>query len=189
MTVLDSRQLQIIKKLTTLVERINPTNNDPGTEQPYAYDLRNKVFRGRTVYGMEKGHKPPFVSLLEVPRPPEGIYVGDQKRVRKESFGLLVQGFMPEDDNAPHPTDSAYVLKAMVEQEICRATVIDRQGNPLYPADYMFGTFSGQQMISSLTIVQGAVRPAEANVSPTAFFYLPVVIEFVFDPAAPWALQ
>lgn len=191
MTVLISRQLQIVKKLTDLIERVNPTNVNPcpaASGAHYTIDLRNKVFRGRTVFGQDKKDRPPFVSILESPKPLPGEYVGDMKNVRKETLVLMVQGFMAESDS-DHPADPAYELKAMIEQEMNRATAIVRgTGAPVYPEDYLFGVFSGATMITGLTIAQGAVRPPDANVSPTAFFYLPVVVEFMFDPARPWAL-
>lgn len=172
------KQLLVLRRLSTFLEGINPTNPDPGTEQLYVTDLRKAVFRGRTTLGDNDPY--PAVSLLESIKPEDGRPAGHERIKRLEDWSLLVQGFAIDDRQ--NPTDPAYWLKAQVEQRLWRIIAVDeRNGDPLFPEDWMLG-----KLIAGLTIGQGVVRPPTAGVSPTAFFYLPIVVKLATDVSQPY---
>lgn len=175
----DSIQLQILKTLTTLLEGANPTNEDPGTGEPYALDMRDKVFRGRTEFGQDVIL--PAFSILESPVPVESLHAGEGGVKKKENWRLLLQGFGTDDKL--NPTDPAYMLKAVAEQRLARIIAEKEQGlGPLFPDDYLLGN-----LITGLKIPQGVVRPPEKQISATAFFYIPLIIEMTTDTRNPYA--
>lgn len=202
-------QLKIVMKFTELLERINPDNIDPATgdpyrcpdqiinpetRQPYEWDFRKRVHRGKTILGNGKNEAPPSITILETDRPIPGLYLGnDDPNPRIESLSLYIQGFAP--DVAAHKSDSAYLMMGQVQQLLARVSALDpakgiNSGLPLYPDDYLFGLRTGSQnerLLTGLTIGAGTARPPNENVSPTAFFYIPVVAKFKFDPLSPWA--
>lgn len=199
----DTVQLRIVKMITAIIERINPDNIDPATglayaspglidpktKAPYAWDFRGRVHRGKLIIGDGPTEKPPSIALLETPTPIQGLIIPDTANLnRVESLTLLIQGFSP--DVSTHKADSAYAMRGQVEQLLARIAQVDsKSGLPVFPADYMLGKKANgrDNVLTDLTIGQGAVRPATENVSPTAFFYLPVVAKFNFNPAYPWA--
>lgn len=172
------KQLLILKRLTAYLEEINPDNEDPNTEAPYAFDLRGAVFRGKTTLGVNDPAT--ALSILESPKPEIGIGAGHEKIVRLETWSILLQGFVPDDKK--NPTDEAYWLKAAVEKRLSRLLEIEEStGNPTYPAEFMLG-----RLLTDFTIGQGVVRPPAVNVSPTAFFYLPLVLGLKTDVRKPY---
>lgn len=182
---LDPKQLRVLKALCTHLEAINPTNLDPGNPDdedyvpaPYDVDLRDKAFRGKTVFGNDT--LPPFLSLLESPQPGMVDAVGFAKTTRREFWSILLQGFVIDDP--VNPTDPAYLLKAQVEQRLSRLIATNAEDDPLFPNEYLLG-----KLIISLTIGQGVVRPPDEKVSSKAFFYIPLVIEMKTDTSNPYA--
>lgn len=180
----DPKQLAVLKKLTTLLEGINPTNVDPKwalngeAPQNYTIDLRGKVFRGKTEFGQEVAL--PAFSLLEALVPLPANAVGDG-RLKRGDWQLLLQGFA-ENDMA-NPADPAYYLKAAAELRLSRVIAQREQSSQaLFPDDFMLGN-----MITGLIIGQGVVRPPDKNVSTTAFFYIPLVVEMVTNTGNPYA--
>lgn len=176
------KQLLALRRLTEFLEGINPDNEDPSTGEAYTYDLRKAVFRGRTTLGDNDPY--PALSLLESPKPEIGEGAGHENAVRLEDWTLLLQGFA--DDDKKNPTDPAYWLKAVVEQRLSRIIAINegpgmKEGDPLFPDDYMLG-----RLFAKFTIGQGVVRPPTVNVSPTAFFYLPLVVRWKTDVRQPY---
>lgn len=201
-------QLKIMQSFTELLERINPDNTDPATgdpyrcpdqiinpetREPYAWDFRKRVHRGKTILGNGKNESPPSITLIETDRPIPGLHIPDDPNPRIESLGIYIQGFAP--DVAAHKSDSAYLMMGQVQQLLGRITAKDpakgiNSGLPLYPDDYLFGLRSGstnERLLTDLTIGAGTARPPNENVSPTAFFYIPLVAKFKFDPLSPWA--
>lgn len=176
-----SKKLVVMTALSAHIAGINPTNNDPAVEPPtpYGIDLRDRVSRGRLTFGADEIEESPLVSILEAPRPIEPVGVGE-KLVRKSTWQLLVQGFVK--DVKVNPTDPAYDLLALVEMRLARICALNDQGDGLYPGEYRL-----DGLIDSLAIGEGIVRPSDPQVSPTAFFYLPVAVGLVTDLRNPYA--
>lgn len=172
------QDLAILQALQTHLAFINPENESPGAGDAYRFDLRDKVWISRNQFGI---NEVPAVAILESPRPLTGIGAGEDKLKRNEEWNLLVQGFADDDKTSPGST--AYWLKAYVVERLARLVAINDQGRPAFPEEYFLG-----KLITGLTIGQGVVRPPEANVSPTAFFYLPLLVKRVTDSSNPFAV-
>jgi hypothetical protein len=162
----DSKQLRILKKLTAHLEA---TSGYEGI----------KCYRGLLVVSAKEVQD--CLSILEAPRPIVGQGAGHQNYKRLETWTLLVQGW-PKDDK-DNPSDTAYALKAAVEQWLFRIIAQDeRTGLPVYPDLYLLGGDIG-----SLTIGQGVVRPpSEEAASRLAMFYLPLILEITTDVSNPY---
>lgn len=162
----DPKQLRILKKFTNHLEL---TSGYEGI----------KCYRGKTVVTAKELED--CLSLLEAPRPLVGQPAGHLGHKRLETWTLLLQGW-PKDD-PDNPSDSAYVLKAAVEQWLYRIIAVeDRSGLPMYPELHLFG---GD--IVSLTIGQGLVRPpSEEAASRLAMFFLPLIVEITTDVSNPY---
>lgn len=171
------KQLQIMRRLTSHLEKIS-AEFYPDFGFPEDFDLEGSVFRGRTTLG--PSDKYPALSILEAPNPKTGVPAGENKK-RLEDWVILLQGFVKDD--AENPTDPAYELKAIVEYHLARLVAIrESDGDPLFPDEYLLG-----KLVTGLTIGQGVVRPPEVNVSPKAFFYIPLTVKLVTDPTKPYA--
>lgn len=154
----DSYRLAVLKALTVQLKGITPAAG-------YNYDLSGAVFRGRNRFG--DSDPATMVSILEAPRPDNGLFVGD-RATRHEMWPLLVQGWCPDDKD--NPSDPVYGLLDDVER--CLARVIatdDGTGDGMYPAEYMLG-----KKITALEISPGVVRPPTDGISSRSFFYLPL---------------
>lgn len=176
-----SKKLLTLKRLTRLLEGINPNNtwiDDEGNEQPFDMDLTNSVFRGRVVFGEEV--KPPFIAILEAPRQINPNGGGDSKLVQDEDWTLLIQGFATDDPY--HPSDPAYKLLAYVQARLSRISDEKKNGGRggVYPDDYRLGGLTGK-----ISYQIPIVRPGKDDVSDTAYFYMPVSIETVTDLSRP----
>lgn len=177
----DSKQLVVLKRLTALIEGANPDNDDPATDAAYAVDLRGAVFRGRSEIGASDPK--PCIVILEAPQPINGIPADTNQTVRKEEWRLLVQGFVQDDKT--NPSDPAYALKAIVEQRLSRLSAVSGStGDPVFPEDYLLG-----RLVVNVVIGQGVVRPPTKEVSPTAFFYIPLTVELKTDITNPYDLS
>lgn len=173
----DPKKLRILKALCDHLDGVNPLIKDPETGEAYEIDLRKHISRGRAIIGADETL--PHVSFLENPRQANGQEAGADKIRRTDTWSLLVQGFAVDDK--ANPTDPAYVLNDIVAKRLAMIVEIDDEtGNPKFPDIHLLGG-----LILSMTIGQGVVRPPTANVSPTAFFYLPLDIKLVTDPRNP----
>lgn len=174
----DPKQLRILKALTAHLEGINPTNTDPATGEPYAIDLREHVYRGRSILTIDDAEN--AVSILEYPRQDIFEPVGEHGMCRMDRWQLLLQGWPADDADAP--SDPAYVMKAMVEARLARLVAQKPQGRgPLYEDEYLLG---GE--LASLIIAPGIVRPPEDAASRLAMFYMPLVLGVKMDVADPY---
>jgi hypothetical protein len=168
----DSRQLDILKRLTTYLEGITVATG-------YDFDLANRVFRGRRVYG--DSDPIPMVSIVEHLNPDIVVNTaGQNSRVREETWILLVQGWVDSAKDA-FPTDEAYQLKANVEKRLFRLVDTNEPGggDPMYPDEYMLGLYG--KSISGISIGPGITSGPREGVSSKAFFYLPVGIGLIMD--------
>lgn len=163
----DSLKLQILKRLTALLEQIEPT---PETIVPPLSSLEGRVFRGRAVFG--DSDPSTMLSILEAPRPSGSDYA-DANAERKDTWLLLIQGFCPEDPL--HPSDAVYALLDDVEKQLRRVVETSAfTGNGTYPNDYMLGG-----LVAEFRVNAGVVRPPTQNISDRCFFYLPVEVVLV----------
>lgn len=163
-----SKRLAILKALSEHLKGINGVD-------PYDHDVSAAVFRGRTLFG--EGYPLPMLSLLEGKATDYGDYADETNSVRKDSWLLLVQGWVADDPL--NPTDPAYALMADVELRLSDLVATER-GAPKFSGIYMLGG-----LISSLTVAQGVVRPPEDGLSTKAFFYLPVLVGLKSDITKP----
>ena len=169
----DTKQLTILKRLTTLIEGITTANG-------YDYDLAGKVFRGKALFGASE--VAPFVSILESLRPdPAPSRAGSEKLIAEVEWELLIQGWVDTDPN--NPTDALYGLKGAIEKRLARIIQVDNQGSPLYPSDYRLN-----RILTSAYIGPGVVRAATPQTGGTEALYLPVVLCYKADVSDPWAL-
>ncbi len=173
----EPQDLQILNALVAHLEFINPDNESAGAGAAYTFDLRSKVWIARNQFGLSEV---PALALLESPRPLTGIGVGEDRLKRKEEWNILLQGFADDDKTTPGST--AYWLKAYTVERLARLVAVNDQGRPAFPEEHFLG-----KLITGLTIGQGVVRPPEANVSPTAFFYIPLLVSRVTDSSNPFA--
>lgn len=160
-----SKRLEIMKKLTSLIET---RCNGQGC---YTYNLDEKVFRGRTVFGDDAPI--PCVSILEAKSPNYGQAADENGTIRKTGWTLLVQGWISNDEDMSNETDKAYELAedVLMALNLVMATDTRGLGKPVDPEFYQLGG-----LITSLTIGDPVVRPSEIEVSSKAFFYLPIII-------------
>lgn len=178
----DTKQLVILKRLTTLLEGITPGNG-------YDYDLTGRVFRGKAVFG--DNEVVPFVSILESMRPdPNPLEAGSEKIRRTEEWELLIQGWAKTSQALP--TDDLYNLKGALEHRLARMVAIDDQGSPAFPDDYRLGRdgiSSRNGLITSARIGPGVVRAETPQPGGKAALYLPVLICYSANVSDPWALS
>ncbi|MEP2533553.1 hypothetical protein [Shimia sp.] len=162
----DPFKLKVLKALTAALEEITTANG-------YQHDLDGKVFRGRLMFTQDD--KLPFVAVNEPPKAPDEIETPNGSAAAKTSHALLIQGFA-QDDNL-NPTDPAYYLVADVQQRLSEEKV---------RADG-YDILGMGSRISAIHIGQPVVRPPDAAVSDTAFFWLPVTLEYAENLKNPFA--
>lgn len=171
----DSKQLHILKRLTTHLQGITPANG-------YDYDLSASVFRGRALFGAND--PVPMVSILEAPKPDVGLVAGENKIERIEEWLLLLQGWT--EDDKENPTDPAYGLKAAVEKRLSEIIAVNPStGTPAVPGIYRLNV-NGQALIGDLSIGPGVVRPPDAQVSSKAYFFLPLRVSLPTNVSNPF---
>lgn len=164
----DSRQLDILKRITAHLEGITPANGYPVT-------LTGRVYRGRADFG--DSDAVPAISILEALRPNDAFPVGDDALMRSEDWMLLLQGWA--EDDRRNPTDPVYQLKACVEQRLAEI-VATHNGVGRYPDIYRLGG-----RVAGLRIGPGLCRPAD-QLSPRAYFFLPLIVQWAADVAHPF---
>ena len=155
--MIDTFRLQVLKALSAALAEITTANG-------YQHDLSTKIVRGRTFMTEEDGEKP-VIAINEKPVFPENLQA-DGSGASLTKLELLVQGFAEEDRK--NPTDPAYPLLGDVQQRLAQEKVREQGFNILG-----FGA-----RIQTIHIGQGVVRPPDGAVSDTAFFWLPVTLEF-----------
>lgn len=156
-------RLSIIMALQEHLEGINKIDG-------YNYDLRGKVLRNRLLLGTElREDSPALVSIVESPRSDIAIFTGEWADMRKDQWTILIQGIVA-DDKTDNTVDDAYYLCEDVEKRLSRIIAVKTgRPGPEFPSEHLLGG-----KITSLEIAPPIVRPPEAQVSASAFFYLPV---------------
>lgn len=162
----DPIRLVILKKLSEHLDGID-------TIDGYNYDLKDSVFRGRTIFGEDDPL--PMLSILEAPRAEGSLYGGDYE-VKRDKWQLLIQGWT--EDDAENPTDNAYLLADDVEKRLGMLIAMrpDNSGRPLYSTIYKLG-----DLIIDLEFGPPIIRPPIEQVSSKAFFYLPVTLSLASE--------
>jgi hypothetical protein len=170
-----SRQLDLLLRLTTQIAGVTPGNG-------YDFDLTDKVFRGRLVFGADDPDV--AVAIVEHLSADVTLDVAGENRIeRSETWVLLVQGWMRIISE--NPTDECYNLKAAVEHRLARCIQTNGRGEPLYPTEYFLGLH--RNGVTGITIGPGVVSaPLRPDASQRAFFYLPVGIGWASDVSDPF---
>lgn len=166
----DSKQLDILKQLTTHLEGITTANGYPLT-------LTGRVFRGRADFG--ENDPVPAISILEAPRPNDALAADEDALIRSEDWVLLLQGWA--EDDRRNPSDPVYRLKACVEKRLSEIA-LTRNGVGLLPIFRLGGRIAG------LRIGPGLCRPAD-QLSPRAYFYLPLIVTLAVNVADPFVAE
>ena len=150
---------------------------DTGAE----YDLRDgkdcgdgrvveKVVRGRLEFS--DTDPLPMISILEPPTTPEQMDPSEESLSVVTKLPLLIQGFIKDDEE--QPTDPAYEFMRAVQRKLHEERI--RSSGQIHSrGDNILGL--GRHM-DALLIGRGVVRPPEAMVSSTAFFWLNVTLKF-----------
>lgn len=162
-------RLEVLHRLTKVLESINPTNT------PYwAIDMNNKVFRGRILFGEET--PVPFLAILEPPVPVDQQLSPPGSDSTSGFWDLMIQGFVEDDKD--NPTDPAHILSAAVRHVLAKHREDDQR---------LFGYFdmgSRDNVVEEIIIGEPKVRPSD-DTSAKAYFWLPVtlkVVETLVDP-------
>ena len=160
-------RLAVLQALTNHLKTITPDNG-------YNYDLSQRVFRGRLMYG--DGDPVPMVSILEAPLPEDPDYTPTAGETWKGPWRLFVQGWV--EDDRMNPTDPAQLLLADVKVALAKARRQMARG----------GSIFGMARIMDLTVGASVVRPAEEHVNDYANFLLVVTLEIAENMADPYAV-
>lgn len=173
----NSNRLEIMKRLSGILSGIFP-DNDPA----YEFDLRNRVFRGRTsmTTGGDEDQRP-AISILEPKTVNPGTFADDLALYRKDRWVILIQGWVGQKDHDPNnPTDAAYRLAADVEKCLSGIVSTGPTGQPLNQGVFMLGG-----RIAAIELSQPTVRPAEDGFSDRAYFYLPIALTLASNISQP----
>jgi hypothetical protein len=154
----DPFRLKVLKALTTALTEITTANG-------FQHDLdETRVHRGRLV--LDVNDKIPALAINEKPVFPEEVEVPTGSAAGVVKLDLLIQGFI--DDERKNPADPAYRLLADVQKRLAQEKLRDDG----------FDLLGFGERVAELHIGQGIVRPPDAVVSDTAFFWLPVTLVF-----------
>lgn len=170
----DPFRLRVMKAVTAALKTVTVPNgfqNDLSDFTDAAGRTQTRVFRGRTVFG--DTDPLPMVTILEDPKSAES----DDSRMSVNSAGpwrLLIQGFVLDDPE--HPLDPAYLMAA----DVIKALVNTKRGQG--------GNILGMAgKVMALSVGSPIHRPADGEVSSTAFFLLPITLTLVEDRENPFA--
>lgn len=151
-----------LKEITDIVDGVD----DYGRPQAH-------VYRGRDLFG--ENDPLPIVSILEDPAEPSKMDSKAPHTRHQNDFNLIIQGFVADD--AENPTDPAYYLSAKIVEKL--AEVKSEKMNIL-------GFGCKLPCVTNMTIGVPVVRPADNEVSSTAFFYLSLSLQLVEDSEKPF---
>lgn len=158
----DSIRLAVLKQLTTYLATEISIAND------YSHDMTREgvehVWRGRFYTGPKMSL--PAISILEGVNPDrEPDTVGNQHDMQKDSWILLVQGWV--DDDNENPTDPAHALLADVKMAMSK-----------YAQKMVNLEFAGTPWTNVVQIIiePGVVRPPD-QISDKAYFWMRIVLQ------------
>lgn len=158
-------RLKIMKRLRDHLSQISIIDG-------YNNDLAGKVFYNRILLGEDVRGNAPAVSVVEAPRPDIAVYAAENSTWSRNYLTLLIQG-TTLDDKTENTADDAHYLCNDVERSLLRLIDVNPStGRPKYPDEYLLGG-----IIAGVEIAPPVVRPPEAQVSSTAFFFLAVRLE------------
>lgn len=157
----DPFRLRLMKALTDALKGITVgagynfdlCDYDDADERP-----RERVFRGRTIFGTDD--PTPMLCVLEDPRPEESDN-GSDGRAAVNVFRVIIQGFV--DGSVEHPLDAAYRLSADV------VTCISKLKQPDAPGPLRIG-----KRVTAITIGSPVHRPGKDDVSDVAYMLVGV---------------
>lgn len=175
--------LVVLQRITALLEQMPDVVSLVGDP----VNMVGRVFRGRSVFGEETPL--PMLSILEATDVADGPYADDARTLQHTEWGLVIQGFVEHD--VENPLDAAYYLKASTQAMLSRVTAMtSRPGRapaPAFPESYLLGErAAGESLISLMEVGRGVVRPPDARISTTTFFYLPVRVVLATDASQPY---
>ena len=153
----DPFRLKVMKALTAALEGITVDNG-------FQHDLSASVVRGRI--NLDETDPLPLIAINEKPVFPEQLETPSGSGDHYGKLDLLIQGFA--EDDRKNPTDPAYRLLADVTKRLAQEKLRDDG----------FDILGFGERITALNIGHGVVRPPDAVVSDTAFFWLPVTLTF-----------
>lgn len=162
----DTFRLTVLKALSSALAEITTANG-------YQHDLdESRIHRGRLV--LDDNDEIPAIAINEKPVFSESLEPPRGGTTIQTKLELLIQGFA--DDDRKNPADPAYRLLGDVQkrlaQEGARSDGYDVLG-------------FGEKV--EISVGQGIVRPPDAVVSDTAFFWLPVTLTFGENLKNPFA--
>lgn len=161
-------KLEIQKELTRILDEITLENG-------FNTDSKG-THRGRTVFGSETDV--PFLAIMESPRSDISNWGGEQNTVSKDSWTLLIQGFVSAAGQE-HPTDAAYLFLADVEKQLGKISEQKKNGmgGGVYPDYYLL-----KGLILAIELDPPVVRPSGDDISSQhAYFYQPVRLTIIRD--------
>jgi len=173
----DPFRLRVMKSVCDTIKTVTPANgytNDLADYLDTAGRTTERVFRGCDIFATTMPL--PLIAVLEDFREMETVDERDASPVRTGPWKLLIQGFVPNDPE--HPLDAAYMLGAEVIMALSKAKT--QRYNIL-------GFGSKMPCVSGMRIGQMVARPADGEVSDTAFFFLSVTLTLVEDLENPFA--
>jgi hypothetical protein len=161
-------RLEVLRRLTVLLETVVPGDPD-------ITNMAGRVHRGRIIYGEET--PVPFICIMEPPVPVEQIVSPHGSESTSGDWDLLIQGFV--DDDKMNPTDPAHFLSAAVRKVLATHRALNARKDIL-------GFGERDNVVEQITIGSPVVRNSD-DISPTAYFWLPItlkVVESLDDPLA-----
>lgn len=162
-------RLELLRALTLRLKEIPEIADgvdEYGRPQPH-------VYRGRDLFG--ENDPLPIVSILEDPQEPQQMDSRAPHSRHQHDFNLIIQGFVADDSE--HPTDPAYYLSAKIVEKLAQ---VKRERNNI------LGFGCKLPCVTNMTIGIPVVRPADNEVSSTAFFYLSLSLQVVEDAEKPF---
>jgi hypothetical protein len=170
-------RLRVMKAISAQLKTIRPDNGYQHDLSDYTDEAgregRERVFRGRTVYG--ENDPLPMLSVLETPRMEEtdNSAADSDDAINRLSIGIM--GFVPDDKM--HPLDPAYQLSAEVVAALVKAKA---RFNVL-------GLGGTSPCIMAMSIGQPIHRPPDDEVSAVAYFLVPVTLTLAENLETPFA--